>query len=123
MKRQDGGPGDGAGSRSTHQARAAVELRFHSARIADRGSRTRRAVRSWAAAAADEDFAFIYRAAMEGSWEPLSRSLFYPVPRESTEASRFSPILRGEKLPQECWLAGSRNIVRITSRLGDQRQA
>jgi hypothetical protein len=42
---------------------------------------------------ADEDFAFIYRAAMEVSWDPLSRSLFAPVPREWSQVQWYKQIV------------------------------
>lgn len=42
---------------------------------------------------AGEDFAFIYRAAMEVSWGPLSRSLFAPIPREWSQSQWFKQIV------------------------------
>jgi hypothetical protein len=44
-----------------------------------------------------QDYAFIYRAAMEVNWDPKSRCLVTPVPREWSPAQWFAHLCRAMK--------------------------
>jgi hypothetical protein len=44
-----------------------------------------------------QDYAFIYRAGMEVNWDPQSKCLFTPVPREWSLAQWFAQIFRAMK--------------------------
>jgi Integron Cassette Protein Hfx_Cass5 len=46
---------------------------------------------------AGQDYAFIYRAGMEVNWDPQSKCLFTPVPREWSLAQWFAQIFRAMK--------------------------
>lgn len=62
---------------------------------------------------ASQDFAYIYRAAMEVGWDPVRRCLFAPKPREATYPTWFRQIIAaaadeyGVRLnltPQTAWI-------------------